>query len=396
MKRIKNFSNYKNISESKVYFMNDLLYKLRELVDLNNNEWASKLLKAQGNNIDSDVTFLELDGDNFSFSKEGDIKSVLNKMIDRDDVDDFFGKTNYKPVINNYLGKYEQDSIRELKNRGRVKMGKVIKKLIPEIPDKDLENLVNSLKSEQSGYNIKLVKGKDILKYYKTESCDPNLLKYGTLQNSCMMDMESKTPHIFDVYSKNPEKCQLAVMLNSSGQLVGRALVWKIDEIVIKSFYSEKIEIMDNGFFSNLDIKWDVNNIDDNGRSCLHQGSPNNVFYMDRVYFTKDWIDTAFRKWAKDNNMMIKHGGSIQYQNNISHFKLSVNINKIAYRKFPYMDTFSNYEVKLGKLSNDTYRINRTFRLNSTSGGYWSEGKPKEILIDKSTNYIRRFKDYFK
>ena len=41
MKRIKNFSNYENISESKVYFMNDLLYKLRELVDLNSDEWAN-------------------------------------------------------------------------------------------------------------------------------------------------------------------------------------------------------------------------------------------------------------------------------------------------------------------------------------------------------------------
>jgi hypothetical protein len=392
MKRIKNFSNYKNISESKVYFMNDLLYKLRELVDLNSDEWANKLLKAQGNNIDSDVTFLELDGDNFSFSKEGDIKSVLNKMIDINDIDDFFGKTNYKPVIKNYLGKYEQDNIKELKNRGRVKMGKVIKKLIPEIPDKDLENLVNSLKSEQSGYNIKLVKGKDILKYYKTESCDPNLLKYGSLRNSCMMDMESKKPHIFDVYSKNPEKCQLAVMLNNSGQLVGRALVWKIDEITKKS-YDEEINKMDNGFFSNLDIKWKVNKFED---TSIYNGVTNNLFYMDRVYYTKDWIDTAFKKWAKDNNMMIKNGFSIKYQNNYSNFKLSININKIAYRKFPYMDTFLNYEVQSGKLSNDIYRMNRTFRLNSSSGDYWSEGKPKEILIDKSTNYIRRFKDYFK
>jgi hypothetical protein len=313
-------------------------------------------------------------------------------MIDINDIDDFFGKTNYKPVIKNYLGKYEQDNIKELKNRGRVKMGKVIKKLIPEIPDKDLENLVNSLKSEQSGYNIKLVKGKDILKYYKTESCDPNLLKYGSLRNSCMMDMESKKPHIFDVYSKNPEKCQLAVMLNNSGQLVGRALVWKIDEITKKS-YDEEINKMDNGFFSNLDIKWKVNKFED---TSIYNGVTNNLFYMDRVYYTKDWIDTAFKKWAKDNNMMIKNGFSIKYQNNYSNFKLSININKIAYRKFPYMDTFLNYEVQSGKLSNDIYRMNRTFRLNSSSGDYWSEGKPKEILIDKSTNYIRRFKDYFK
>jgi hypothetical protein len=181
-------------------------------------------------------------------------------------------------------------------------------------------------------------------------------------------------------------------MLNNSGQLVGRALVWKIDEITKKS-YDEEINKMDNGFFSNLDIKWKVNKFED---TSIYNGVTNNLFYMDRVYYTKDWIDTAFKKWAKDNNMMIKNGFSIKYQNNYSDFKLSININKIAYRKFPYMDTFSNYEVQSGKLSNDTYRMNRTFRLNSSSGDYWSEGKTKEILVDKSTNYIRRFKDYFK
>ena len=46
-------------------------------------------------------------------------------------------------------------------------MGKVIKKIIPEIPNDDLESLVNNLKSEQDGFEIKLVKGDEIAKYYK-------------------------------------------------------------------------------------------------------------------------------------------------------------------------------------------------------------------------------------
>ena len=49
MKRIKKFNDFGGldfISESKVYFMNDLLLKLREIRDEENNEWASKLLKS--------------------------------------------------------------------------------------------------------------------------------------------------------------------------------------------------------------------------------------------------------------------------------------------------------------------------------------------------------------
>ena len=192
MKRIKKFNDFGGldfISESKVYFMNDLLLKLREIRDEENNEWASKLLKSQGKNIDTDATFLNLDGENFSFSKEDDIIKVLSgqRMIGDLDIQDFFGSNEINTdtiSINNYLSAYEQNYIKNLANRGRVKMGRVIKKLIPEIPDKDLESLVNSLKSEQTGFEIKLVKGNDIAKYYRKESCDRKFLNYGTLQSS--------------------------------------------------------------------------------------------------------------------------------------------------------------------------------------------------------------------
>ena len=398
MKRIKKFNDFDDldfISESRVYFMNDLLQKLRELRD-DNNEWALKLLKSQGKDIDTDTTFLELNGENLSFSKEADIKKALGRMIGREDIGQFFPSKEHitPPNVNNYLGSYHQNYIKNLPNRGQIKIGRVIKKLIPEIPDKDLENLVNILKSEQTGYEIKLVKGAEISKYYKKESCDKKLLNYGTLQSSCMMDKSDEKPYIFDIYTKNPEVCQLAVMLNSDGKLVGRALVWKIDEI--GKWSTDKNDQFYSSFTDWETVKISSGDVEFRKKSnnILLKSKVKDLYFMDRVYYTKDWIGNTFEKWGKQNNFMMKIGNSISYKNSVAYPILFTKVNKLGYRQFPYMDTFKNYDVQSSTLCN--YEVtNRSFGLNSTTGEYYAKGTPGEKAIDKATNYIRRFKDYF-
>lgn len=393
MKRIKKINDFDDldfISESRVYFMNDLLIKLRELRDYENNEWALKLLRSQGKNIDSDTTFLDLDGDKFSFSKESDLRNSLLAFMNKEEVELFFGEKEDYNSVSNYLGAHHQNYIKSLPNRGKVKMGKVIKKIIPEIPNEDLELLVNNLKSEQDGFEIKLVKGDEIAKYYKSESCDRVLLNYGTLRSSCMMDKESKNPNIFDIYTKNPDNCQLAVMLNKDGKLVGRALVWKIDEIVHESNKSE------NSFYDKLDnVDW-KENTDNN----LLRGKVKDLYFMDRVYYTKDWINNYFQKWAQDNNFMFKSRDYIKYKGETGYPILIINIKKIAYRQFPYLDTFKTYDVQSAVLCNNNSTVGvyskRGFDLTDTSGNYRQMGTPTQKKIDKATNYIRRFKDYLK
>jgi len=350
MKRIKKFNDFDDldfISESRVYFMNDLLQKLRELRD-DNNEWALKLLKSQGKDIDTDTTFLELNGENLSFSKEADIKKALGRMIGREDIGQFFPSKEHitPPNVNNYLGSYHQNYIKNLPNRGQIKIGRVIKKLIPEIPDKDLENLVNILKSEQTGYEIKLVKGAEISKYYKKESCDKKLLNYGTLQSSCMMDKSDEKPYIFDIYTKNPEVCQLAVMLNSDGKLVGRALVWKIDEI--GKWSTDKNDQFYSSFTDWETVKISSGDVEFRKKSnnILLKSKVKDLYFMDRVYYTKDWIGNTFEKWGKQNNFMMKIGNSISYKNSVAYPILFTKVNKLGYRQFPYMDTFKNYDVQ--------------------------------------------------
>ncbi len=392
MKRIKAFNNFDeldSIDESRVYFLNDLNRKLQELV-FDGNEWAGKLLQAQGTDIDSDTTFLNLDGENFSFSREADVR----RLSSPDDAKELFEEPidfNHPPRVSYYFGDLQQNNFSNLSNRGSVKMGRIIKKLLPQISDKELEKLVNNLKSETTGFEIKLVKGDDIIKYYKRESCDEKSLSYGSLNNSCMMDKVSDNPNIFDIYTKNPESCQLAIMLNNEGKLVARALVWKIDEI---SRYDEgrRSKEDEEKFYSNFNLNWELGESEyDND---LWTSKVKDLYVMDRVYYTKDWMANSFYKWAANNNMMIKWRSEFSYKGNSESPILTVKVNKVAYREFPYLDTFCYYDVQSGTLSNRK-RKNRGFELQHTQGGYTSTGSNIERKIDKATNYIRRFKDFF-
>jgi hypothetical protein len=402
VKRIKKFQQFNNLdflSESRVYFMNDLVTKLQELV-FDGNEWAGKLINAQGKDIDSDTTFLTLDGENFTFSKQSDIEKVLwisdYKRIFLDEIDEEMPQR-----ISHFVSSHNQNAIANLSNRGRVKIGRVIKKILPEIPDRELEVLVNALKSETSGYEIKLVKGDDISKYYKKENCDEKLLSYGTLNSSCMMDKESENPNIFDIYTKNPETCQLAIMLNSSGKLVARALVWKIDEIYRRSVNSKNgvyVGQDEEDFYSQFNLKW--NTIDEKGLDMINQNNylkakADNLLIMDRVYYTKDWMENALYKWANQNNFLIRVRDRVSYKGKYWWPNLFVKVNKLAYRQFPYLDTFKYYDVQGGRLSNINFK-SRGFELSSTSGKYYARGSKSQKKIDKATNYIRRFKDYLK
>ncbi len=388
MKRIKRFNNFidiESIDESRVYFLNDLNRKLQELV-FDGNEWAGKLIQAQGTNTHSDATFLNLDGENFSFSREADIR----RLLDPDDAKELFEDpidTRQPQRVSHFIGDLQQNNINNLSNRGTVKMGRLIKKLLPEIPDKELENLVNSLKSETTGYEIKLVKGLDIIKYYKRESCDEKSLNYGTLNSSCMMDKVTENKNIFDIYTKNPENCQLAVMLNSEGKLVARALVWKIDEISKYEHFSD-----DENFYSNFDLKWQEVPCDFDNK--LFTAKAKDLYLMDRVYYTKDWMENSLHKWAMNQGMMLKWRDKTSYKGVTHRPILTVKVNKVAYRQFPYLDTFKYYDVQSGKLSN--YKMtNRGFELQQLQGGYTSTGTGLEKRIDKATNYIRRCKDLF-
>jgi len=203
----------------------------------------------------------------------------------------------------------------------------------------------------------------------------------GTLGSSCMTDklgredVTIRTPHgtsttfgvkgvsnIFDIYTKNPEVCSLLIMTNGEGKLVARALVW-------------------NAKVTFCRVSGDVCELD-------------NIQFLDRVYTTEDWMVHRMTKWAKDNGMANRYynglGDSdlIEYNGVKFSAEMEVNVKKIHYSAFPYLDTFKRYDVKRGKLFN--YRPNKFsgFGLQSTHGDYGTTTG----TMPRIRNYIRRFR----
>jgi hypothetical protein len=168
--------------------------------------------------------------------------------------------------------------------------------------------------------------------------------------------------NIFDIYTKNPESCSLLIMTNEEGKLGARALVWDAKVTFCR------------------DYKGDVSQLGD-------------IKFLDRIYTIDDWMVHKMTKWAQDNGMAIRYyqglGDSdwIEYKGVKYQTEMEVNVKKIHYSAFPYLDTFNRYDVKNGKLLNYKPSKFSGFGLQSTSGNYGTvTGNTPRLR-----NYIRRF-----
>jgi len=186
--------------------------------------------------------------------------------------------------------------------------------------------------------------GDEIAKWYKSENCHSG----GSLSNSCMKDKD-----FFDIYTQNPESVNLLIM-KSGDKIVARALVWKLKTV------SPQL-----GF----------------------------TYYMDRVYSVRDHQVKVMMAFAEKQGWAYRKSGGVYergiiYQGNEHRVKMSVQIKKLKYEKYPYMDTFSRYDYVTGELWNDMDKNQRTrgHILTSTQGDF-SKGYDRGL--------IRRWGDYF-
>jgi len=240
--------------------------------------------------------------------------------------------------------------------RSKMKIGRFIRKVLSNkkynnltsyfkiFTDNEIESFTNHLKSESSDLENErfiLVEGDDIEKYY-----DLSVNRRGTLGGSCMSGKSKKIKGIFDIYTKNKEVCNLLVLLDRNGIILGRSIIWKA-----------KIE---------------------KGEHDL----PNNIFLMDRVYHRSDYIYNKFKKYSIDNEYMYKFTNGITNSNVefiyksilYSNLELSINIKKVKYRKYPYLDTFKIYDNIKGKLSTQTSNSPNRILLCDTGGGCVNNG----------------------
>ena len=225
------------------------------------------------------------------------------------------------------------------KQRGEIKISKLINKLLEKedrFTEADKERFVNIIKSKLSEeVNFKVVSGEDIANYYNSSNYAKET---GTLGNSCM---RRKSSSVFKIYIENPEKCSLLVMLDDDGKVLGRSILWNLD-------------------------------------SCELDGVTK---FMDRIYTANDFDLYKFQKWAKENGYAYKRKNTftdlegIIFEEKEYSVSMTINLKKIEYEDFPYLDTFRLYDPSNKILSNENVEENDSeyegyYILNDTDGGY--------------------------
>ena len=164
----------------------------------------------------------------------------------------------------------------------------------------------------------------------------------GTLANSCMR--HDYCQKYFDIYTENEDVCSLLVLKDANNKVLGRALLW----------------VLDNG---------------DN--------------YMDRIYIANDSDKYLFKEWADKN-------GYRTYDNDYKTKKVTVEENSYDY--YPYMDTFLSFNTDEGVLSSSESTDRDCIKLQDTHGGHqeaglWSDYEGENI-DENSAVWIESIQDY--
>lgn len=249
------------------------------------------------------------------------LKSKISKEDLVDDPIDYIAISKEDPSKISYayaekLEKVSEEEYWSFKGRVQAKPAAAIKKFLKNVSEKDLDIFTSLYKAAtaQRDFILQVVSGTELKKWYSGRSYQQSS---GTLYNSCMK--HDHCQDFFEIYMQNPEVCQMLIMLDNSGYLMGRALIWNAVD-------------MDK----NTEIK-----------------------VMDRIYCVDDSKNVSyFKEWADDNGYIYKKEqnwkNSLQFETNgVSFFKkISVKIKKLSFTRYPYVDTFKFWDEKNSTLSN--------------------------------------------
>lgn len=349
------------LNESILYFSPKLRDKLFDLKNQYNSSIAKDLLSSEGQDSGTDITFVDLDKDDYlTFTTMTKAKASLDKnWPDKVDLDKTTN-TELSDILHGFDSLSNGPGI--FKNgRSQIKIGKFVNKILGNYTDSKVEEFVNMFKSTEKSPDeeIKIVSGKEILKWYTS---DNYFNTSGTLGNSCMTDKFE----VLGMYVKNPDVCKLLI-ITSHGKLIARALVWKIDTI-------------------------DFGDKDPGTKP---------TYFMDRGYYNSDHLINKLRRYATEEGWCYRT--TIANKNSVhtvykgivyNDIKMTVKLKPENYKYYPYLDTLRRYEPSKGILHNDDGttdgirdRSLEGIILTSMFGGYTGEVKPK--IID-------RFKNFFK
>ena len=258
-------------------------------------------------------------------SKSEVAKQLLKTKISKDnlvdDPVDYLSVSKEDPAKISYayhekLNKINPDEYWTFKGRVHAKPAAAIKKILKDVTEKDLDLFTSLYKSATAhkDFIFDIISGNDIKKYYHFNSYKKG---YGSLTNSCMK--HDHCQNLFDLYIKNPEVCQMLVMLDNDGLLLGRALLW--DAVDVETGIERKV--------------------------------------MDRIYCIDDSKNVHyFKEWADDNGYIARRSQKwtdcLYFESYGKVFKanLSIKINTQIFTKYPYVDTFKFWDEKTSIISN--------------------------------------------
>lgn len=258
------------------------------------------------------------------------------------------GRTRYIPnlVILKFGDKFiitDKSNITEqpapyYKNRQTIRVGRGIRAILTSLgkkfTDAEIEDFVNKWKAAYDMLNnefrfFDVVNGDDIAHFYYYENYELGLKK-GTLSNSCMC---KKPDSFFEIYTANPEVCSLVILRSSENKnlIKGRALLWK-----------------------------------------LKSGE----LFMDRVYTHFDSDFAFFYRYAEHNGWLRKKSNNSSSSEDlinpngetIGSFNMRVEIKKIDYNKYPYLDTLCYLSGYYNRLELTNTEEGAEWELTSTGG----------------------------
>ena len=358
--------------ELPVYFSDSFRELLQDIQDDTNNEIATRLLYEEGKS--SKRVFIDIDqdsNDKVSFIMANKSEEILGR---RDNI--------------KYLSHSDHDKVFKSRQRGTMKINRFINDLFnneyqtqPLTPEQrktnkekgiktaaqHLEDFVNQFKAIRDPGEFVLVKGSEIVHWYSEDQYENG---NGTLGGSCMMYEECQ--EFIEFYAYNQHKISLLIMKSKDNKsnIVGRALVWKLD-------------------------------------------TPSGKTFMDRIYTNFDYDVENFKKYAKDHGWLYKwkqnSDSSEQIANpqNDQHSKMSLVVNGISpYEEnetYPYLDTLKYYSPSLKIISNreDSLKGTEYYVLEGTNGDDYEVievrtlEELKELYHDDIMDNIREYANMY-
>jgi hypothetical protein len=266
----------------------------------------------------------------------------------------FIGSLSKEIQENEFLEEIDKNSEKDIYGYRHVKMHIDISiRNNIDITQSDIEKFTNefisAVKMSRADADsiIEVVKGTDIAYWYNSENYQSTI---GKLGSSCMSGSEA-AENFLDLYTVNTKNISLLVLKNKNNKLVGRALLWNLDD----------------------------------GR-----------IFMDRIYTANDSDDNIFVNYAIEKEYIYRNtpaGGFKYFQKGIEidPGTLKVTLDDFDFDNYPYVDTLKYLNLSCSFItkkrsknmekSNSGFLSNNkidTWRTLCDTDGRWSEYDPDD------------------